>query len=212
MTTPTQLSLYNQALRLVGERRLSALTDSRPERHALDQIWDEDPVKQMLEEAYWAFATRTLEWNYDASVTADYGYKYAFTKPSNYVRTVAIASDEFFKAPLTQYDDENNYWFCDLETIYIKYVSDSDQYGRDYSLWPELFRNCVATKMAKELALPLSKSKALKDELRSELKQYIKDAKSLDATGKPPGFPPPGNWTRSRRANARSHRGTYTNS
>jgi hypothetical protein len=134
MTTPTQLALYNQALRMVGEPKLSALTDNRPERYALDSIWDEDPVKQILEEAQWTFATRTLEWNYDPSVTSDFGFKYAFTKPSNYVRSAAICSDEFFQEPITSFADENNYWFCEYETIYIKYVSDSDQFGRDY-LW-----------------------------------------------------------------------------
>ena len=68
MTTPTQLSLYNQALRMVGEPLLASLTANRPERRVLDTIWDEDPVKQMLEEAQWGFATRSLEWNYDASI------------------------------------------------------------------------------------------------------------------------------------------------
>ena len=205
-----QLSLYNQALRLVGEGKLSALTDNRPERHALDSIWEEDPIKQMLEEAQWTFATRTLEWNYDSSVTADYGYRYAFTKPTNYVRTVAICSDEYFNDPLTNYSDENNYWFCDYETIYIKYVSDHDQFGRDYSLWPELFKNCVASKMAKELAYSLSKSQTLTARLDKENQKYIRDAKALDAMNQPTRHMPPGNWTQSRRGSRRNFRGTYS--
>lgn len=207
MTTPTQLALYNQALRLVGETQLTSLTQSRPERYALDAVWNEDPIKQMLEEAQWTFATRTLEWNYDSSVTTDYGFQYAFTKPSNYVRSVAICSDEFFSEPLVNFSDENNYWFCDYETIYIKYVSDGDQFGRDYSLWPELFRNCVALKMAKELAYSLTKSESLTDRLNREHKQYIKDAKSLDAMNQPTRFMPAGGWTRSRRSSRNSSNG-----
>jgi hypothetical protein len=207
MTTPTQLALYNQALRLVGETQLTSLTANRPERYALDAIWDEDPVKQMLEEAQWTFATRTLEWNYDASVTSDYGFLYAFTKPSNYVRTAAICSDEYFSEPLTNFSDENGYWFCDYETIYIKYVSDAPQFGRDYSLWTELFRNCVASKMAKELAYSLTKSESLIDRLNREHLKYVKDAKSLDAVNQPTRFMPAGSWTRARRSSRSSPNG-----
>ena len=211
MTIPTQLSLYNQALRMVGETKITALTDNRPERYALDSIWDEDPIKQMLEESQWTFATRSLEWNYDSSQTSDFGYKYAFTKPGNYVRSAAICSDEFFQEPLTNYADENNYWYCDYETIYIKYISDDYQFGRDYSLWTELFRNCVATKMAAELAISLTKSQSMMDGLEKKLKGYVRDAKSLDAMNQPTRFMPPGNWTRSRRSTSRNFRGTYSN-
>jgi len=154
----------------------------------------------MLEEAQWTFAIRSLEWNYDSSVTSDFGYLYAFTKPGNYVRTAAICSDEYYKEPITAYSDENNYWFCDYQTIYVKYVSDSTLFGRDYSLWTELFRNCVATKMAAELAISLTKSQSIMDGLENKLKNYVRDAKSLDAMNQPTRFPPPGNWTRARRS------------
>lgn len=207
MSIPTQLSLYNHALRLVGEPKLASLTANRPERYALDEIWDEDPILDILEEAQWTFAIRTLEWNYDASVTSDFGYTYAFSKPSNYVRTAAICSDGYFNSPITNFSDENNYWFCDYETIYIKYVSDDVLFGRDYSLWTKLFTNCVAANMASELAVSLTKSQTIMDARDKALKKYIADAKSLDAMNGPTQFMPPGNWTKSRRSN----RGMYSN-
>ena len=210
MTTPTKLQLYNQALRLVGEGSLVTVTDNRRERRALDAIWDEDPIKQMLEETYWEFATRTMEWNYNSAIEPDFGYLRAFDRPVNYCRTVAMCSDEFFKEPLTEYQMEAGYFFCDLDTIYLRYVSDADNYGRDMSLWTELFRNCVATKMAKELAISLTKSQAMKDELSAELNKYIADAKSLDAQEKPTQYLRPGSWTRSRNGARGSYRGTYS--
>lgn len=209
MTTPTKLQLYNQALRMVGEGTI-ALTDERPERYALDKIWDEDPVKQTLEAAYWEFATRTLEWNYTSSIEPQFGYSRAFSRPTDFVRTVSLCSDEFYKAPLTEYHIEAGYWFCDLETIYLRYISDDVAYGRDYSLWTELFRNCVSTKMAKELAITLTKSKSIKDDIDDDYKKYMKDAKSLDAQEKPTQYLRPGSWTRSRRAVGQAFRGTYS--
>ena len=119
---------------------------------------------------------------------------------------MAVCQDEFFKAPLLEHVDENDHWFCDLETIYIKYVSDHAQWGRDYSLWTELFRNCVATKMAKELGIGLAKSRHVKEDIRLEHEKYLKDAKSLDALNKPTTFKPPGSWTRSRLGRGRGSR------
>lgn len=143
---------------MVGEGKLSSVTANRPERYALDSIWDEDPIKQMLEEAQWTFATRTMEWNYDSAIEPDFGYQRAFSKPSDYVRTVAMCSDEYHNAPMTRFADEAGYWFADLDTLYIKYVSDDSAYGRDMSLWTELFRNCVASKLALELCFALTLS------------------------------------------------------
>jgi len=210
MTTPTKLQLYNQALSLIGEMTLATVTDNRPERKALDAIWDEDPIKQMLEETYWEFATRTLEWNYNSAIEPSFGYSRAFDKPANYVRTVALCTDEYFTDPLTRYHVEAGYWWCDLDTIYVRYVSDADNYGRDMSLWTELFRNCVATKMAKELAIRLTKSQSIKDEMKQEHQRYLSDAKSLNAQEKPTQYMRPGSWTRSRRGSSSSYRGTYS--
>ena len=125
---------------------------------------------------------------------------------------MAICSDEFFKSPIYNYPDENNFWFCDLDTIFIKFVSDDDEFGRDYSLWTELFRNAVGAKMAKELAISLTKSKSIKDEMKAELKAYLKDAKSLDAMSKPTTFKPPGSWVSTRVLTGRSFRGTFSKS
>lgn len=210
MTTPTKLQLYNQALRLVGEGGLVSVTDNRPERYALDKVWDEDPIKQMLEETYWEFATRSLEWNYNAAIEPGFGFSRAFDRPSNYVRTVALCADEYFKCPLTEYHIEAGYWFCDVDTFYLRYVSDADNYGRDMSLWTELFRNCVATKMAKELAISLTKSQAIKEEMKAEHMKHIRDAKSLNAQEKPTQYMRPGSWTRSRTGSRGSYRGTYS--
>lgn len=210
MTTPTKLQLYNQALGMNGEPALATTTDNRPERRTLDAIWDEDPIKQTLEETYWEFATRTLEWNYNSAIEPAFGYRRAFDKPANFVRTVALCSDEFFKAPLLEYQPEAGYWYCDLDTIYLRYVSDADEYGRDMSLWTELFRNCVATKMAFELAIRLTKSQSMQDSLETKHERYLKKAKSLNAIEKPTQYLRPGSWTRSRTGSRGTYRGTYS--
>lgn len=197
--TASKLSLYNGALRRLGERKLSTVTDNVPERHHLDTIWDEDPVQLMLEKYNWGFAHKAMEWNYNSAIEPDFGHRYAFDVPSDYVRLAALCSDEYFESPLRQYVKEANYFFCDYQTIYLKYVSSASDYGKDYSKWSKLFENMTATYIAQELAPTLNKSKSDVEKLEKEMKKYSTEARSMDAMEQPTRFPPQGSWTRSRR-------------
>lgn len=205
----SQLSLYNSALRRCNERKISALTDNVPARFHLDAVWDEDPIQLMLEKYLWKFARRTMEWNYNPAYTPDFGHQYAFDKPSDYVRLVAISADENFSEPLRNYDPENGFWYADFETIYIKYVSNDSDYGKDYSKWTKLFESMVACYLAYQLAVALNKSDSDLKRLEHEMNQYRKEAANLDAMEDPTRFPTQGTWTRSRRGSPRgdSNRG-----
>ena len=130
----TRLKLYNEALiTFLGERALGSLAENREPRRVLDAVWDNGAIDYCLEQGLWNFATRAQQITYSPSVEPPFGYRYAFTKPDDYVRTAAVCSDERFNCPLTQYADEGGFWFADLDTLYVKYVSDDDQYGYDLS-------------------------------------------------------------------------------
>ena len=74
---------------------------------------------------------------YDPDFTQEFGYRYAFPKPDDWVRTVALCSEPFFKDPLIDDStDHASFWFCNLQTLYASYVSDDNDYGRDFSNWP----------------------------------------------------------------------------
>jgi hypothetical protein len=191
--------LYNGALRRIGERKLSLVTDNVPQRHHLDTIWDEDPIQYMLEKYIWTFALKTVEWNYNSAIEPDFGHQYAFDKPSDYVRLASISTDEYLQNPLRQYEVDGNYFYCDWQTFYLKYVSNDAAYGFDYSLWPKSFENMVAIYMAKELVPALNKSKADKEMLDKEMKEVLMEAKNVDYMEIPTRFPPQSSWARSRR-------------
>lgn len=207
--TASKKSLYNGALRRLGERKLSEVDDRVPARYHLDTIWDEDPVQRMLEGYNWTFARKTIEWNYNSAQDPDFGYQYVFDEPSDYVRLVQLSADEYFRYPWRDYVKENGFWFSSIETMYITYVSNDSAYGKDYSKWSKLFENMVATYMAQELAIALSKSKSDRDILKQEMKELRREAKSLDAMESPTKFPPQSSWARSRRGYGRgdSNRG-----
>lgn len=203
----TKLQLFNGCLRNVGERKLASLTEGVETRRLLDDIWDDGAVRFVLELGQWNFAVRTSQLTYSPSVSEpDFGYQYAFDRPTDLVRLIAISGDEYFSTPLTAYRPEGEYFWSDLDTIYIQYVSDDDAYGADMSLWPQSFVKLFQAYLARELG-PRLKNFNDMDRVNQEFKTKLADAKAKDAMEGPSSFSPPGTWVQSRsRGDYRSKR------
>ena len=210
MSTATRLGLYNAALALLKERELSALTDSVETRRVLDNVWNRGRgiVHACLEQGLWNFATRTSSFDTSASITVSFGFPYGFEQPSDFVRLVGIASDEFFTHPLSdaEFTDEAGNWYANSTPIYVRYVSNGTSYGNNLSLWPESFTRYVECYLAVEAAPRLTKSKELTDDLYKLIKNRLLDAKSKDAMNEGTGILPEGSWNRARRGGRSSWR------
>lgn len=195
---PSKLTIYNGALSILGERKLSALTENREPRYKLDDVWDNDLIRRVLQMGQWNFAKRTVELQASPSVTPSFGYQFAFDKPSDFVRTMAVCHDEYMNIPITRYSDEASWWFCDQETIYVAYVSDDTQWGSDLTLWPPNFTEMVEHYMAYK-AGPRIKGVDVSTQTLGRLwKGWLAEAKATDAMEQPAKFPPKGGWARSR--------------
>lgn len=205
----SQLTLFNGALRECQQRKLSSLSEDVPPRYVLDDIWDGGRfISLVLEKGLWRFASRSVEWNYDSSVTTTFGYAHAFEKPSDHVRTAALCTDEYFNSPLDRYEYSGGYYYADVEPLYLRYVSNDASYGGDYTLWPGNFTLYVETFLA-TLALPrLSGSKADRLELEKLAKRRLNEAQSTDAMESPPAFPPSGSFVRARGGRGGGDRGS----
>lgn len=193
-----KLKLYNGALRLCEERRLASLSENREPRRLLDDVWGDDPIKLWLEQANWQFAARTYKLTYDPDFSAEFGYEYAFEKPDDYVRTIAISSNDSMLPALTDFRDEGNYWYSHFDTIYVTIVSDDEDYGRDMSKWPESFVRFGQADLAVEINPRLSGSSTSTEELMRVRKQRLSDAMGKDGANRPTLFPSPGTWSRAR--------------
>lgn len=194
----SRLEIYNAALIICGERILSSLTEDRKPRRLLDHVWDNDGVEACLERAQWKFAMKTIRFDYDTDVDTDYGYRRAFSKPSDWVLTSAVCSDEYFTAPLVRYVDENDFWFTDLDIIYVRFVSNATDYGLDLSLWPATFNKFVSAYFANEIIMGLTQDQEMWTMVEKKLDKTMKYAKSNDAMAGPQQFPAPGNFVSSR--------------
>jgi hypothetical protein len=196
--TTSRLQIYNDALLYVGERSLASLTENREPRYLLDQVWNNDGVQGCLEEGQWFFAMRAAKIGYDTDITPEFGYANAFPKPTDWVRTCGLCSDEFFREPLLRYNDEAGYWNADLNTIYVRYVSNSVDFGMNLDLWPRSFAEFVAAHFAMKVVMKISGDDAMFKRtmaLRERLKLL---ARSKSAMAEPTQVMPSGNWSRSR--------------
>lgn len=204
---PSKLTVFNGCLREIGERKLSSLTENREPRRVLDSVWDNDFIRQCLSEGLWNFAMRTVELTYSPSVSPDFGYSRAFDKPEDWVRTASLSADERFATPLLQYNDEAGYWFADLDTIYVRYVSDDDEYGSDLSLWSPKFTLFVETELAARAAKRITGSDSDAARIEKLARDRLRQARSVDAMDEPTKFAPTGSWVSARGGRNRRDRG-----
>ena len=208
----SKLEIYNAALIICGERVLASLTEDRKPRRLLDHVWDNDGVDACLERGQWKFAMNAIKLDYDTSITTDFGYKRAYAKPSDWVLTSAVCSDEFFTAPLIHYRDENDFWYAELDIIYVKYISNDTAFGLDLSLWPSSFNKYVGSYFANEIVMALTQDQDMWDRVEEKLDKFEKLAKNADAMAGPQQFPAPGRFVTSRyRGRTSRDRGSRSN-
>lgn len=200
-----KLRIFNQSLRLLKERKLASLSENREPRRLLDEAWGDGStngsVRRCLELGQWTFATRAVQIDYSPSIDPSFGYRYAFDRPSDMVKVAAVCSDEYFNNPLLQYVDEGDYWYADLQTIYVRYVSNGSTYGTDLSRWPVSFEDLVAADLAFEIVGNLTQGESDISRVDKIRTRALTRARSNDAMNKPTAFTPTGRWIGARRGN-----------
>lgn len=202
----SRLEIYNSALIICGERILASLTEERKSRRLLDHVWDNDGVDACLERGQWRFARRTVKLDFDTDLTTDFGFNRSFSKPTDWILTAAVCSDEYFSAPLVRYADEADYWYADIDELFVKYISNDEAFGGDLSLWPATFTDYVGAAFARKIVWALTQDGKKKLEVVDEEKRRLTLAKSNDAMTDPQQFPAAGNWVNSRYRDRGSNR------
>jgi len=200
-----RLDIYRGALRLLGPSNLSSLTEDLPVRHTLDSIW-RSAGDLLLQEGLWNHAIRTSEIGYDEDVEPLFGFRYAFPYPDDYVRLAGISQTPDFIEGLRHYETEARYFYADIETIYIRYVSNDDAYGWNVGAWPASFGKAMEAYMAFESGLPISADRGNRNDVFTLYKSRIDKAKTLDAVDERVRTSPPGRLTRARMAPGRRDR------
>jgi hypothetical protein len=197
----TELSLKNDALFNLGQRKLATLADDVEARYLLADAWGDGgttpgAVAACLEQGFWNFAMRSAEIAKAGDNSA--GFAHSFTKPSDMIRLAYLCSDDRYSEPLMNYQDNPTTWDADIDPIYVRYVSNHASYGLNYAIWPESFRLYVGWYLAWKIAGSLTGSKKTAEEAKEEMKAALRDAKSKDAMKDPPKRMWRSNWTEAR--------------
>jgi hypothetical protein len=193
-----RLSIYKSALRYLGNAAgLSSLTEASPSRYALDDAW-QNAGEYMLAKGLWNFAIRTSQLSEDEDVEPLFGYQYAFSKPTDWVRTVAINNEATFQTGFEDFADETQYWYANSDTLYVRYISNDDDYGWNIGAWRQPFAEAFACYLAFQTGLPLSSDKSNRNDLFNLSKSLLSEAKTLDAVDERVAFSPAGRLVMSR--------------
>lgn len=186
-----RLAIYQGALRLLGPSELASLSEDRPEKRKLDAAWNQS-VDFLLEQGMWNFAIRAVELQADADVETLFGYEYAFSKPDDWLRTVETKTED--------YEDEAGYWYANMDTLSIRYVSNDPAYGWNVGKWRQNFAKALEAYLAFECGLPISADRGTRSDVFSLYEKRLARAKNLDAVDERVQEKPTGRLVRSRGA------------
>lgn len=199
----TKLKLYQGAHLLLKELATGVtVSDDTRFVNTLDIVYD-DVLSWALEQGFWNFATRTVSIEASEDQEPQFGYSYAVPKPDDYAgRIVAISGDQRFACPLNDYQEEgglSGFIFCDVDPLYLRYVSNGVAYGLNLAEWPYSFTRAVEYELAFRVAPHLTTmGEQAMDQLEKRKQKALRDARSKDAINQGATWPPAGRLVRSR--------------
>jgi hypothetical protein len=147
-----KLSLYNNALLLIGQRTLTNLTEDREPRYLLDGVYDLGAIEYCLEIVKPVFSRKTVALT-SSTANPEHDLGNDFTLPTDYVTTVQVYSDSKLDQPISRYIIEGNILTCDFSTIYLRYSS--DDYVTSFTNWSNVFAQVVSAYLGREISVKL---------------------------------------------------------
>lgn len=198
MAGASRLGTYNKALRHVGERPLASLNENREPLRLLNREWD-DAIDFTLRAGYWNFAKRLVRMTHDINQSPQFGYKYCYTKPEDWISTYQLADNTQFDPLLRWYADQNNVIYANIDPIYLKYISSDANFGRNLSLWTPGYIEYLAVYLAYCIAPRITgQNETTINRIEKRMRRTKDEAVAAEAMDLPPGKPPVGTWVQSR--------------
>lgn len=176
----TILQTYNQALSMIGVRRLESVTIDRDARHELDSSYA-FTLQYCLEQGMWEFAMRTVSIASTTLPTLDYSMGFAFTVPADEVHTYLLGSNESFAPPLRDAVQADGYYFARATPVYVRYVSNDASYGGLLTRWPNVFANYFIAELASQVAYQLTRSGEIAKAAMEVAQVRLLQARATDA-------------------------------
>lgn len=200
----TKLGVYRAVHLLVKQNAVGmAVSDDTQLVNTINLAYDA-AISHLLEQGLWNFATRTVQAEASDDIESQFGFNFVFEKPGDYAgRLVALSANEYFRPPLQHYHEDGGlegYFFADNDPLYIRYISNSSDYGLNLGAWPASFTRAVEYEIAVRVAPHITNMSAAEmDALQRGAVKTLRDARSKDALNQAPERPPLGRLVQSRR-------------
>lgn len=191
-------ALYNLALGTYVGTQKAQLTEEVPQRYALDDVYD-SALKYMLTQGLWKFALKTMVMT-AVRQSAAFHRQYRYPLPEDFVRLARISPTPRLdvNAQLEDFIEENGFLYTDSPTLYLQFVSNDDDYGLNLDIYPADYEQAVASWLAYQSLLPISKDRGDRADLLKLHNVTLATSRRLDAVDEAVKQKPAGRWPRSR--------------
>lgn len=183
----SETSIINNALRELGGTRITSRTDGSTNANIANDVYD-DVRQQCLRNHHWNFAIarKKLAKKSDSPV---FGYDDQWSLPSDYIRTVRVY-DNNEGTGTVPYRLEGDTLHSDAEDIYLEYVKDVE----DPNLMDPSFRFYFEMALAAKMAIAVTNSRGVKEDMEDERDKKFRQAKAADAIENYPDEQQDGSW------------------
>lgn len=165
------VEICNSALIKVGADRIVSLTEDNQRARLCNEQYEKHR-DDLLRAHPWNFATKRVELAASTDEPA-FGFNYSYPIPSDCLRVLGtdLSDDDEYKI------EASRRILTDASTLFIKYIYKVTEVG----YMDPVFTECLAFKIASDIAYSLSGSASLAELLYKQYKDKLSEARSFDA-------------------------------
>jgi len=186
----SKLEIINAGLTIIGQDPITSLTDPDNETARKANRIYEIARKALLRKHFWNFAMDEASLALTVDVPALADFTTVFQLPTDYIRLE--------KTNLPQgsaYKIKGKTIYCNAATLAINYVYDCV----DPTVYDATFTECLALHVAAMLTYAITTNATLAANVRTEAKDSLQQAKSIDSQEESIDKPITGSWISARR-------------
>lgn len=172
----TKLQIWNKALTLLGDKRISGLTENSVLRRDIESVYEEDK-RSLLEQGTWKFARKEATLN--LNITVPNGFSRAFELPADFLKLVYLNNTNPAQRDTPYFGIVGQELQTDETSAKITYIYNVTQEG----LFSPTFTNSLSIQLALSLAFARTQSQPLIDRLEDKLERSLSKARKADSMG-----------------------------
>lgn len=183
----SNVQIANYALTMLGAKRINALNEDVEQARQVNAVFDLVRDACLIEHEWnFAVARATLPL---LATTPEYEWDYEFTLPNDCLRVISTDLDSNNKFAV-----EGRKLLTNTNTIKIKYVKEQS----DPTKFSSIFTKYFSTRLAEELAFPLTGSRTLEQDMYLRAEKIKTSAFGLDSVEGTPEEPIQDDWRQER--------------